>query len=184
MRLDRAIFFILWRCINIKDYLINEQIKFAFVQVIDENGQKLGKMKVEDAIDLAYSKDLDLVLVSNTQDNPVCKVLDYSKFKFEMSKKAKEAKKKQKVIEIKEIRLSPKIDKHDLEVKANMLNKFLASGNKVKVSMKFRGRELNFIEQGKEVMNMFKDMLTDCQIEKEPKMEGKNLIMFLAPKQK
>ena len=185
MRLDRAIFFIvLWRCINIKDFLINEQIKFALVQVIDDNGNKLDKMKVSDAIELAYSKGLDLVLVSNNESNPVCKILDYSKFKFEMTKKAKEAKKKQKVIEVKEIRLSPKIDKHDLEVKANMLNKFIANGNKVKVSMKFRGRELNFVDQGKEVMNMFKEMLSDCQIEKEAKMEGKNLVMFLAPKQK
>ncbi len=182
---DRAIFFIiLWRCIYIKDYLINEQIRFALVKVIDENGEQLDKMKIEDAINLAYSKNLDLVLVSNNEQNPVCKILDYSKFKFEMSKKAKEAKKKQKTVEIKEIRLSPKIDKHDLEVKANMLNKFIASGNKVKVSMKFRGRELNFIEQGKEVMNMFREMISDCQIDKEAKMEGKNLVMFLAPKQK
>lgn len=168
----------------IKDYLINEQIKFAFVKVIDENGEQLDKMKLQDAIEFAYSKNLDLVLVSNNEQNPVCKVLDYSKFKFEMGKKAKEAKKKQKIVEIKEIRLSPKIDKHDLEVKANMLNKFIASGNKVKVSMKFRGRELNFVDQGKEVMNMFKDMISDCQIDKEPKMEGKNLVMFLTPKQK
>ncbi len=174
----------MWRCINIKDYLINEQIRFALVQVIDDNGNKLDKMKTSDAIELAYSKGLDLVLFSNNENNPVCKILDYSKFKFEMGKKAKEAKKKQKIIEVKEIRLSPKIDKHDLEVKANMLNKFIANGNKVKVSMKFRGRELNFIEQGKEVMNMFKEMLSNCQVDKEAKMEGKNLIMFLSPKQK
>ena len=101
-----------------------------------------------------------------------------------MNKKAKEAKKKQKVIEIKEVRLSPNIDKHDLEVKAKNANKFIASGNKVKVAMRFRGRELNFIKQGKEIMLQFIEMLDNVQVDKEPKMEGKNLTTFLSPKQK
>ena len=101
-----------------------------------------------------------------------------------MIKKAKEAKKNQKIIEIKEIRLSPNIDKHDLEVKAKNANKFLTTGNKVKVSMRFRGRELNFINQGKEIMKNFCDLLIDSQIDKEPKLEGKNLTMFLSQKQK
>lgn len=101
-----------------------------------------------------------------------------------MNKKAKEAKKKQKIVETKEVRLSPNIDKHDLEVKAKMADKFIASGDKVKVAMRFRGRELNFINQGREIMNTFKEMISNCQVEKESKMEGKNLIMFLAPKQK
>lgn len=167
---------------NIKqDFLINEQIKFAEVQVIDENGEKLGKINTNKAIEMAYDKGYDLVLVSPNKDNPVCKMLDYSKYKFEMTKRAKEAKKNQKVIEIKEIRLSPNIDKHDLEVKAKNANKFIASGNKVKVSMRFRGRELNFVNQGKEIMNSFCDMLEGVQIDKTPKMEGKNLTMFLSP---
>lgn len=101
-----------------------------------------------------------------------------------MAKRAKEARKKQKTIEIKEIRLSPNIDKHDLEVKAKNANKFIEAGNKVKIAMRFRGRELNFINQGKEIMIQFKDMLDNCQIDKEAKMEGKNLTMFLSPKQK
>ncbi len=174
----------MWRCINIKDFLINESIKFNSVSVIDETGEKLGSMSKKDAIELAYSKDLDLVLVSPNENNPVCKLLDYSKYKFEMSKKAKEAKKKQKTIEIKEVRLSPNIDKHDLEVKAKMAEKFIASGNKVKVAMRFRGRELNFIAQGKVIMNDFKEMLTEAVLDKDSKMEGKNLVMFLSPKTK
>lgn len=170
---------------NIKpNFLVNEEIKFSQVQVIDENGEKLGKINTSEAIDMASDRGLDLVLVSPSQDNPVCKMLDYSKYKFEMAKKAKEAKKKQKVIEIKEIRLSPNIDKHDLEVKAKNASKFLESGNKVKISMRFRGRELNFINQGKEIMKNFQEMIENSQIEKEAKIEGKNLTMFLSPKQK
>ena len=167
-----------------QDFLINEDIKFSHVNVIDEKGEKLGKISTKDAIEIAYSRNLDLVLVSPNQDNPVCKMLDYSKYKFEMTKRAKEARKKQKAVEIKEVRLSPNIDKHDLEVKAKNANKFLESGNKVKVSMRFRGRELNFVNQGKEIMNLFNDMLENSQIDKLPKMEGKNLTMFLSPKQK
>lgn len=167
---------------NIKqDFLINEQIRFAEVQVIDEKGEKIGKMSTGKALDMAYEKGLDLVLVSPNKDNPVCKMLNYSKYKFEMAKKAKEARKNQKIIEIKEIRLSPNIDKHDLEVKAKNANKFIASGNKVKVSMRFRGRELNFVNQGKEIMKNFCEMLEGVQVDKVPKMEGKNLTMFLSP---
>lgn len=166
------------------DFLINEEIKFSQVNVIDEKGEKLGKIPTRQGIELAYERGLDLVLVSPNQENPVCKMLDYSKYKFEMAKKAKEARKKQKVVEIKEIRLSPNIDKHDLEVKAKNASKFLESGNKVKVSMRFRGRELNFINQGKVIMNDFNEMLENSQMDKAPKMEGKNLIMFLLPKQK
>ena len=101
-----------------------------------------------------------------------------------MNKKAKESKKKQKTIEVKEVRISPNIDKHDLEVKAKNASKFIDAGNKVKVTMRFRGRELNFIDQGREIMNNFRDLIVDAQVEKEAKMEGRNLIMFLVPKQK
>ncbi|MEG2646260.1 MAG: translation initiation factor IF-3 [Clostridia bacterium] len=170
---------------NIKqDFLINNQIKFLEVQVITEDGEKLGKLPIKKAIEMAELKELDLVLVSPNETNPVCKILDYSKYKFEMSKKAKEAKKKQKVVELKEVRLSPTIDKHDVEVKAKMAAKFLEAGNKVKVSMRFRGRELNFINQGKQTMKEFQEMLEISQIDKEAKMEGKNLTMFLSPKLK
>lgn len=167
-----------------QDFLINEQIRFAEVQVITSDGEKLGKMSTKAAIDIAEDRGLDLVLVSPNPENPVCKLLDYSKYKFEMAKRAKEAKKNQKTIETKEVRLSPNIDKHDLEVKAKMANKFINSGNKVKVTMRFRGRELNFINQGKEIMNNFQELIENSQIEKPAKMEGRNLTMFLAPKQK
>ena len=181
----RQSFFVFVEVFFIKqDFLLNEEIRFSEVQVISEDGQKLGVMKTKDSIELAYEKGLDLVLVSPNENNPVCKILDYSKFKFEMIKKAKEAKKKQKIAEIKEVRLSPNIDKHDLEVKAKNASKFISSGDKVKVSMRFRGRELNFVEQGKEIMNGFVDMVGECQIDKPAKVEGKNLVMFLSPKQK
>lgn len=163
---------------------MNEEIKFSQVQVINEEGEKLGKLPIKEAITLAYDQGKDLVLVSPNQENPVCKILDYSKYKFEMAKKAKEAKKKQKIVEIKEVRLSPNIDKHDLEVKAKSASKFLEAGNKVKVAMRFRGRELNFINQGKVIMKEFQAMLENSQVEKEAKMEGKNLTMFLSPTQK
>lgn len=170
---------------NIKqDFLINEEIKFSEVQVIDDEGKKLGQMKTQDAIEMAYDKGLDLVLVSPNENSPVCKMLDYSKFKFDMMKKAKEAKKKQKVAEVKEVRLSPNIDKHDLEVKAKNASKFISSGDKVKVSMRFRGRELNFVEQGKQIMHDFAGIVENAQVDKDAKIEGKNLIMFLSPKQK
>ena len=170
---------------NIKqDFLVNDQIEFSKVQVVDSNGEKVGLLPIKKAIELAEEEGLDLVLVSPNPSNPVCKILDYSKYKFEMNKKAKESKKKQKVIEIKEVRLSPNIDKHDLETKAKNASKFIEAGNKVKVTMRFRGRELNFIEQGKEIMNSFKELVIDSQVDKEAKMEGKNLVMFLVPKQK
>ena len=162
-----------------QDFLINEEIEFSKVQVVGSDGQKIGELPIAKAIELAEEEGLDLVLVS---PNP--KIIDYSKYKFEMNKKAKESKKKQKVVEIKEVRISPNIDKHDLEVKAKNANKFIDAGNKVKVTMRFRGRELNFIEQGKEIMNQFRDLILDAQVDKEAKMEGKNLIMFLVPKQK
>lgn len=167
---------------NIKqDFLVNEKIRFAEVQVITNEGEKLGKMSTKAAIEIAEERGLDLVLVSPNPENPVCKLLDYSKYKYEMAKRAKEAKKNQKIVETKEVRLSPNIDKHDLEIKARMANKFISAGNKVKISMRFRGRELNFINQGKEIMNSFKDMIEDCQVDKEPKMEGRSLTMFISP---
>lgn len=170
---------------NIKqDFLINDQIKFAQIQVVDENGNKLENMSARQAQIIAEEKGLDLVLVSPNNDVPVCKILDYSKYKFEMNKKAKEAKKNQKVIETKEIRLSPNIDIHDLEVKAKTASKFILAGNKVKVSMKFRGRELNFVNKGKIILNQFKDIVGDCQVDKDAKLEGKNLTCVLSPKQK
>lgn len=176
--------FLFWRWINIKqDFLINENIKTEFVEVVGLNGERLGKMKTQDAINLAYDQDMDLVLVSKSTDSPVCKILDYSKYKFEMAKKEKEAKKNQKIVEIKEIRLSANIDERDLEIKAKNANKFLKSGDKVKVSLKFKGREVRFVDKGKETVLKFVSMLEDGQMEKEPRLEGRFLNIVVLPKQ-
>ena len=140
-------------------------------------------MALNDAIGKAYDEDKDLVLVGSNANPPVCKILDYSKFKFEMAKKEKEARKKQKVVELKEIRLSANIDTHDLEVKAKNANKFLKSGDKVKVSLRFRGRELSFVNKGREIIEKFISLLEDGQIEKDPKLEGKFLNVIVSPKQ-
>ena len=140
-------------------------------------------MALNDAIQKAYDEDKDLVLVGSNANPPVCKILDYSKFKFEMAKKEKEARKKQKVVELKEIRLSANIDTHDLEVKAKNANKFLKSGDKVKVSLRFRGRELSFVNKGREIIEKFISLLEDGQIDKDPKLEGKFLNVIVSPKQ-
>ena len=141
-------------------------------------------MTVASALDKAYDEDMDLVLVAPNANPPVCKILDYSKFKFEMAKKEKEARKNQKVVELKEIRLSATIDLHDLETKAKNANKFLKSGDKVKVSLKFKGREVRFIEKGKEIIEKFISMLEEGKVEKEPKLEGKFLNVIVLPKDK
>ncbi len=138
-------------------------------------------MNTKEAIAMAYGDDKDLVMVGSNSNPPVCKILDYSKFKFEMSKKAKEAKKKQKTVEIKEIRLSANIEKHDLEVKAKNANKFLKAGDKVKVSLRFRGREVAFANKGKETINKFVTMIEDGQMEKEPRLEGRFLNVVISP---
>ena len=141
-------------------------------------------MSVTDALEKAYDEDLDLVLVAPNANPPVCKILDYSKFKFEMAKKEKEARKNQKVVELKEIRLSATIDQHDLETKAKNANKFLKAGDKVKVSLKFKGREVRFVEKGKETILKFVSMLEEGRLDKEPKLEGRFLNVIVLPKDK
>lgn len=178
-------FFYTRRCIDIKqDFLINEQINADVVEVIGENGERLGKLSIDEAISKAYDSDLDLVMVAPSANPPVCKILNYSKYKFEMAKKEKEAKKNQKVVEVKEIRLSATIDTHDLEVKAKNANKFLKDGNKVKVSLKFKGREVKFIEKGKETILNFISMLDEAAPSAEPKLEGKFLNVIVLPRPK
>lgn len=147
------------------------------------SGERLGRMKTELAIEKAYSEDLDLVLVSPNSNPPVCKILDYSRFKFEMAKKEKETKKNQKTVELKEIRLSTSIGIHDIETKAKNANKFLKDGNKVKISLKFKGREVKFFDKGKETINKFVSLLEEGQLEKDPKLEGRFLNAYVAPKQ-
>jgi len=141
-------------------------------------------MTTASALDKAYEEDMDLVMVAPNANPPVCKILNYSKFKFEMAKKEKEARKNQKVVEVKEIRLSATIDMHDLETKAKNANKFLKAGDKVKVSLKFKGREVRFVEKGKETILKFVEMLEEGKIDKEPKLEGRFLNVIVLPKDK
>ncbi len=163
--------------------MTNEQIKEEEVRVIGSDGSQLGVMKLAEAQRLADQADLDLVNISPKASPPVCKIMDYGKYHFEQAKKQKEAKKNQKVIVLKEIRLSATIDKHDMEVKAKSVTKFLAAGDKVKISIRFRGRQLAHTEQGTMVMKAFLEMLGDsCAVEKNAKMEGRSMFMILAPK--
>ena len=168
-----------------QDQLINEQIRFREVQVIDEEGNKLGKMPTSEALDIAAGKHLDLVLVSSNAENPVCKIMNYGKHKFEQAKREKESKKKQKTLEIKEIRVTPNIEEHDFSFKAKNAKKFLEDGNKVKITVRFRGRELNYVKMGEEVLNKFIETLSETgNVEKKPLLEGKNMFVILAPSNK
>jgi translation initiation factor IF-3 len=161
---------------------INEQIRDPEVRLIDENGQQLGIMDVRDAQRLADERELDLVKVSQNVP-PTCKLMDYSKYRYDMLKREKEQKRNQKIIEIKEIRLSATIDQHDMEVKAKQCDKFLRNGDKVKVSIRFRGRQITKGEMGEDVMEAFYDMVSDVAVkERPPKQEGRNMFMVLAPK--
>ena len=162
---------------------INEQIRAKDVQVIDETGEKKGIMNINDALDLAYDKKMDLVLVSPNLDIPVCKIMNYGKYKFEQSKKEKEAKKKQKISELKEIRITPNIEQHDFEFKAKIIRKFIEEGNKVKITVRFRGRELNYVKLGEEALNKFIDNLSDIATpDKKAILEGKNMFIILSKK--
>lgn len=167
-----------------KDMFINEQIKDKEVRVISENGEQLGILPVNKALELAEEADLDLVNISPNATPPVCKIMDYGKYKYEQGKKQKEARKNQKIVEIKEMRLSPAIDTHDMEIKAKNVRKFLSGGNKVKVSIRFKGRQLAHTDKGREVMQQFMALLEDvAAIEKNAKMDGRSMFMVLTPKQ-
>lgn len=167
---------------NIKDLMINEEIRSSKVRLIDDEGEQIGVIPIKEALKMAENKHLDLVNVAPNAKPPVCKILDYGKYKYDALKKEKEAKKNQKVINVKEIRLSPNIEKHDLEVKANQASKFLSNENRVKVSVRFRGRELGHKDLGKEVLDKFYELTKDVgQIEKKPSMEGRMMIMFMGP---
>lgn len=169
--------------ISTKDIPINEQITFKEVRVIDSDGSQLGILPIKDALNAAYEKDLDLVNVSPNANPPVCKIMDYGKYRFEIAKREKEARKNQKVIETKEIRLGLGIDKHDFETKGNHAIQFLKAGNKLKVSIRFRGRELGHPEIGLEIMSRFAEYCQEyAVVEKPAKMESRNMLMFLAPK--
>lgn len=167
-----------------QELLINEQIRVAKVQVINEVGEKVGVLNTNEAIDLAAQKNLDLVLVAPNGNPPVCKIMNYGKYKFEQAKKEKEARKNQKVFEVKELRITPNIDEHDFNFKCKNAKKFIQDGNKVKITVRFRGRELNYVKAGEETLNRFAENLSDIAvIEKKPVLEGKNMFIILAKKQ-
>ncbi|MFU0799271.1 MAG: translation initiation factor IF-3 [Xylanivirga thermophila] len=173
-----------WIGINNKELLINEQIRDREVRVIDVNGEQLGVMPTKKALGIAEDKGLDLVKIAPQAKPPVCKIMDYGKYRFDMLKKEKEARKKQKVINVKEVRLSATIEEHDLAVKAKNADKFLKSGDKVKVSIRFRGREMAHTEVGYEVMERFNSMLSsEVNIDSKPKLEGRSMSMVLTPKE-
>mgnify|MGYP000142845173 FL=1 len=162
---------------------INEDIRDREVRVVTDGGEQLGIMSAKEALKKAEERNLDLVKISPNAKPPVCKIMDYGKYRFEQSKREKENRKNQRVIEIKEIRLSLNIDTHDFETKVNHAHKFLKAGNKVKVSIRFRGREMGHPEQGHEIMRRFAEALSElANVEKPAKLEGRNMLMFLAPK--
>lgn len=167
---------------DISKHLINDKIRVREVRLIGADGEQVGVVSKNEAMDMAEEAGLDLVCVSPKANPPVCKIIDYGKYKYEEEKKAKEARKKQSVITVKEIRMSPNIDQHDLETKAKNAIKFLKSGDRVKVTIRFRGREMAHQNLGNDVLNNFADLVKDFgQVDKRPKMEGRNMSMFLSP---
>ena len=163
--------------------MINEQIRDKEVRVIGEDGAQLGIMSSREAMKLAQEAELDLVKIAPTAKPPVCKIIYYWKYRYELARKEKEAKKKQKTVEVKEVRLSPNIDVNDLNTKVNNAKKFIAKGNKVKVTLRFRGREMTHVQSSKHILDDFADMLKDvASVEKAPKMEGRSMSMVLTEK--
>ena len=163
--------------------MINEQIRDREIRLIGSNGEQLGIMSAKDAMKLAREAELDLVKIAPTAKPPVCKIIDYGKYRYELARKEKEAKKKQKTIDIKEVRLSPNIDTNDLNTKMNAAKKFLAKGNKVKITLRFRGREMAHMSSSKHILDDIAENLSDVAVvEKAPKIEGRSIGMVLAEK--
>ena len=172
-----------WRCTTISELMINEQIRDREVRLIGQNGEQLGIMSARDAYKHAQEAGLDLVKIAPTAKPPVCKIIDYGKYKYEQARKEKEAKKKQKIIEIKEVRLSPNIDTNDLNTKVGAARKFISKGNKVKVTLRFRGREMAHMNSSRYILDDFAKELSDIAVvEKAPKVEGRSMTMFLTEK--
>ncbi|MBQ5430108.1 MAG: translation initiation factor IF-3 [Lachnospiraceae bacterium] len=169
--------------VTISDLLVNEKIRAREVRLIGEHGEQVGIMSAKEAQMMAREADLDLVMVSPNAKPPVCKIIDYGKYRYELARKEKEAKKKQKVVEVKEIRLSPNIEGNDLNTKMNNARKFLAKGNKVKITLRFRGREMAHISQSKHILDDIAKSLEDvATVEKPSKQEGRSISMVLAEK--
>ena len=163
--------------------MINEQIRDKEVRLIGEDGEQLGIMSAKEALKMAKEADLDLVKIAPTAKPPVCKIIDYGKYRYELASKEKEAKKKQKTIDIKQVRLSPNIEENDLNTKVNAARKFIQKGDKVKVTLRFRGREMAHMQQSKHILDDFAEKLSDVAvIEKAAKLEGRSMMMFLTEK--
>ena len=163
--------------------MINEQIRDREVRLIGENGEQLGIMSARDAYKRAQEAGLDLVKIAPTAKPPVCKIIDYGKYRYEMARKEKEARKKQRIIDVKEVRLSPNIDTNDLNTKVGAARKFISKGDKVKVTLRFRGREMAHVQQSKHILDDFAAMLEDVAVvEKPDKMEGRSMSMVLTEK--
>ncbi|WP_101696732.1 translation initiation factor IF-3 [Clostridium minihomine] len=174
-----------WRCLPIsnKELQINEEIRDKEVRVIDKDGSQLGVLPIAQAMARAAESNMDLVKIAPQAKPPVCKIIDYGKYRFEQAKRDKEAKKNQHVVDIKEIRLSLNIDTHDFNTKVGHASRFLKEGDKVKVSIRFRGREMGHPEQGHQIMRKFAEACSEiANVEKSSKLEGRNMLMFLAPK--
>lgn len=168
--------------ISKQELKINEEIRVGQVRLVGPEGEQLGIMDSAAALDLAYQKNLDLVLIAPKAEPPVCKVMDYGKYKFELAKRDKEARKNQKTVNIKELRLSPSIDEHDFDTKINHAKKFLQDGDKVKVSIRFRGREIHHAALGTKTLERFRDALSELgSADKPPKMEGRSMSILIAP---
>ena len=174
----------MWRCSAIgMNMMINEEIRDHEVRLIGPDGEQLGVMPTRQAMDIAEEKELDLVKIAPTAKPPVCKLMDYGKFRYEQSKRDKEARKNQKVITVKEVRLSPTIDEHDTQVRVRDCIKFLQDGNKIKVSIRFRGRMVTHSDIGLQVMNSFFDQVKDYAVmDRAPATEGRTMTMMLSPK--
>ena len=167
----------------ISELMINEQIRDREIRLIGEDGEQLGIMSARDAMKLAREANLDLVKIAPTAKPPVCKIIDYGKYRYEQARKEKEARKKQKTVEIKEVRLSPNIESNDLNTKINAARKFITKGDKVKVSLRFRGREMAHVQNSKHILDDFAEALSEiATVEKAPKMEGRSMTMVLAEK--
>lgn len=174
-----------WRCFCIANvaYQINEDIRDKEVRLIDEAGEQLGIMSTEAALQIAVDKNMDLVKIAPGSNPPVCKVMDYGKYRFEQSKREKEAKKNQRVIEIKEIRMSPSIGDNDFNVKLRNGQKFLTAGDRLKVTVRFRGREMAHTSIGEQLLKRYAESCADvATVDKNPKLDGRNMAMFLSPK--
>ena len=174
-----------WRCFKIAsvNHDINEEIIDKELRVIGDDGEQLGIMSAEEALKIAEEKELDLVKISPMAKPPVCKIMDYGKYRFEQAKREKEAKKNQRVMEVKEIRMSPSIGENDLQTKLKAALKFLADGDRVKVSIRFRGREMAHTNLGEQILRDFADKCSElANLDKQPKLEGRNMSMFLSPK--